>query len=136
MMSAPTELSEFLYLKDSKDDSSDDIHFNRDKTFLPNLQTQSSFSSYFLAGDDENLGVMLNIPDEEPSAKKISQKRKKISSEAYKKRNEILTDIENDLKNYYEDKLKIENKKLQLKKDSLKDRIKRTELLRDKWNSS
>ncbi|XP_044745976.1 uncharacterized protein LOC123307649 [Coccinella septempunctata] len=61
---------------------------------------------------------------------KIVRKRSlRTTTSSYKKRNDILVEMKNDLKSYYESKKKIDLEKLEIAKKKLEDRTKRTELL-------
>ncbi|CAH1110524.1 unnamed protein product [Psylliodes chrysocephalus] len=59
------------------------------------------------------------------------RRRTKVVTSTYKKRNEILTDMKNDLKTYYSEKIHIDREKLELDKEKHKEKVKRTELLKE-----
>lgn len=58
-----------------------------------------------------------------------TKKRKVIRKNiTYQKRNDILSEMKNDLKDYYKKKLDIEQKKLELREKSLSEKLRRTDL--------
>lgn len=82
--------------------------------------------------------VTLEVTDEnsavEPLVSAVTPKKKmRTTSAAYKKRNDILNEIKNDLKLYYERKLEFEKEKLEIAKRTLQDREDRTKMLKQNY---
>lgn len=66
-----------------------------------------------------------------PSSNLKRKRSVRTISSTYKKRNEILIEMKNDLKKYYDDKSKRDQEKLELEKQKQADRTKRTALLQE-----
>lgn len=75
--------------------------------------------------NDENNHPVLSLPERQEEPKR----RRKRPTSSYTKRNDILTDIKNDLKTYYAEKLGLQKQKLEIEKKKLEDRKKRTKIL-------
>ncbi|CAG9812849.1 unnamed protein product [Phaedon cochleariae] len=81
--------------------------------------------------------VMLSIEDssvgkENKNTEHSTMKRKRsvrTTTSSYKKRNDILLDMKNDLKKYYEEKSKRDEEKLDVSRKKYEDRVRRTNLI-------
>lgn len=82
----------------------------------------------------ENVQIELSIPENQENGNKSLQRRKRRrveNTQSYKKRNDLLNDMRNDLKQFYEGKLKLEKEKMDLAQKKLEDQQKRTLLLEE-----
>ncbi|XP_018573066.1 uncharacterized protein LOC108912341 [Anoplophora glabripennis] len=75
---------------------------------------------------------ILDTGIKKPTSQVMKRKRSyRTETHTYKKRNEILIDMKNDLKTYYTNKIENDKKKLALQEKKLDDQIMRTALLRE-----
>lgn len=80
--------------------------------------------------------ILITIPENidhiTPSTRGVKRKSSVRSvTSTYKKRNEILTEMKNDLKNYYDEKSMREQEKLVLERKKHEERVRRTSILQE-----
>lgn len=99
-------------------DTSPAVSEAREDTLCEDIADKQGTSS-----ETRSVSAVVNTPTS-------GRKKRPRSNVPYNKRNEILSDIKNDLKKYYEEKLKIDKEKLSIAQEKLEDRKNRTEILK------